>query len=79
MKRRDFIAQSVAAATVLAIPTSAATAGQAAVPAGGKPGRFKLKYAPSFGQFKALAGDDLVAQIQFAADQGLGPCSTTES
>jgi hydroxypyruvate isomerase len=35
---------------------------------GGKP--FRLKYAPSFGQFKAHAGADLLAQIQFAADQG---------
>ncbi len=35
-----------------------------------KGGRFKLKYAPSFGQFKNHAGEDLIAQIQFAADEG---------
>ena len=44
-----------------------AAAGQAAA----KPaGRFRLNYAPSFGQFKAHAGTDLLAQIQFAADEG---------
>ena len=32
--------------------------------------RFKLRYAPSLGQFKTLAGPDLAAQIQFIADQG---------
>jgi hydroxypyruvate isomerase len=31
---------------------------------------FKLRYAPHFGMFKAHAGDDLVAQVDFMADQG---------
>jgi hydroxypyruvate isomerase len=62
--------QGVLAAAALTIPLNAAFSRQAAAPAGGKPGRFKLKYAPSFGQFKASAGDDLTAQAQFAADQG---------
>lgn len=31
---------------------------------------FNLKYAPHFGMFRNLAGDDPVAQIQFAADHG---------
>jgi len=35
-------------------------------------GRFKLKYAPSFGEFKNHAGDDLGAQVQFAFDEGFG-------
>ncbi|RMF75306.1 MAG: xylose isomerase [Planctomycetota bacterium] len=32
--------------------------------------RFHLKYAPHFGMFKHHAGDDLVDQLKFAADQG---------
>jgi hydroxypyruvate isomerase len=31
---------------------------------------FKLKYAPHFGMFKNLAGDDLIDQLKFMADQG---------
>lgn len=72
MRRRNFLAQSLAAA--------AATSGiiRAAEPAGtrrtqsspARTSKFKLKYAPHFGQFKHHAGDDLVAQIQFVADEG---------
>ena len=32
--------------------------------------RFQCRYAPHFGMFKAHAGDDLVAQLDFMADQG---------
>jgi hydroxypyruvate isomerase len=67
VKRRDFLAQGAAAAATLAFPIIAVPARQGSVP---RPGRFKLKYAPAMGQFKASAGDDIVAQIQFAADQG---------
>jgi hydroxypyruvate isomerase len=31
---------------------------------------FKLKYAPHFGMFRSHAGDDLVDQLKFAADEG---------
>lgn len=31
---------------------------------------FHLKYAPHFGMFRNAAGDDLVDQLKFAADQG---------
>ena len=34
------------------------------------PRRFRLKYAPHFGMFKHHAGEDLVDQLKFAADQG---------
>jgi hydroxypyruvate isomerase len=70
VKRRDFLTQGAIAATALALPPLAAAATQAVTPAGGKSGRFKLKYAPSFGQFKAHTGEDLATQIQFVADQG---------
>jgi hydroxypyruvate isomerase len=35
-----------------------------------RPRSFKLKYAPHFGMFRHLAGDDPVDQLKFAADQG---------
>src|SRR5512135_718728 len=60
----------MAAAAALTVPTAGAAAGQAAAPAISQAGRFKLKYAPSIGQFKVHAGADPAAQIQFAADQG---------
>ena len=36
----------------------------------GNPNSFSMRYAPHFGMFKHSAGDDLVDQINFAADQG---------
>lgn len=73
MKRRDFLGKGMGAAAAAAFLSAPANSGasQASKSAAGQ-GRFKLKYAPYFGQFKSLAGDDLVAQIQFAADQGFG-------
>lgn len=72
MKRREFLATSAAAAA--AITTTAAVTAQPDTHGGDKPadhgGKFKLKYGPSPGQFKAHAGDDYLDQIQFAADQG---------
>ncbi|MDH7512088.1 MAG: TIM barrel protein [Clostridiales bacterium] len=71
MKRRDFLAGGLtltAAAATLAGPGSLAASRQSGSPA--KKSRFKLKYAPHFGQFRHHAGDDLVAQIHFAADEG---------
>ncbi|MEM9413093.1 MAG: TIM barrel protein [Planctomycetota bacterium] len=69
MKRRQFLT-STAAATVAA--TSASTLSD--VTGTGKTtsnsNRFKLHYAPHFGMFKNLAGDDPIDQIKFAADQG---------
>jgi hydroxypyruvate isomerase len=69
VKRRDFIAQTGLAAAALTMAPAAA-ASQDVAPAVRKPGRFKLKYAPSLGQFKNLAGADLASQVQFIADQG---------
>jgi hydroxypyruvate isomerase len=72
LKRRDFITRSLASAAALAAMPITADARQApAAPSPGRTGkRFRLNYAPSFGQFKAHAGPDLLAQIQFAADEG---------
>jgi hydroxypyruvate isomerase len=69
MKRRELLAGALGTIAL-------AAAGQGARPSDGptaRPpaaGRFKLKYAPSFGQFINHSGNDLSAQIQFAADEG---------
>lgn len=77
MKRRDFVTRTLAsAAAVAATPSILGGLGLAAPDNARQPAAaavrtpFRLNYAPSFGQFKAHAGTDLVAQIQFAADEG---------
>lgn len=62
MKRRDFFAGLAAGAATLSMQNSANAKDT------GKP--FKLKYAPHFGMFKHSAGEDLLDQLQFMADQG---------
>ncbi len=71
MKRRDFLAGSLAAGAAAGLSPSAVASGLAAQQ-NSRPGqgRFNLKYAPSLGQFKNLAGSDPKAQVEFAADQG---------
>ena len=69
MNRRNAIQTALGAAATLSLNGT----GRAASPSAARPapaGKFKMRYAPSFGQFKAHAGDDLTAQIQFAADEG---------
>ncbi len=69
MKRRDFITGSMAAAScTIAVGAS----GLQRLPDQEKePVRnFKLKYAPHFGMFANLAGEDPIDQLKFAADQG---------
>jgi hydroxypyruvate isomerase len=73
VNRRKFLHHSVgaAAALTLAGPGKASASPGASAPfALGK--KFKLKYAPSIGEFKAHAGDDPLAQIAFVADEGFG-------
>ncbi len=66
MQRRDFIkvgGGAIAGAMVADATSHAADSEQ--------PKRsFQLKYAPHFGMFRASAGDDPVAQLRFAANQG---------
>jgi hydroxypyruvate isomerase len=65
MDRRELLKTTLAAGAAL---------GLGAVPArraAGAPVRsFKLKYAPHFGMFKHHAGEDLIDQLKFVADQG---------
>ncbi len=69
MKRRELLAGALGAAAVSVAGVKALRSDDRDVQAS-KKGPFKLKYAPSFGQFKNHAGTDLAAQIQFAADEG---------
>ena len=70
IKRRDFIAGSVAAGVGGVTGAAHALRGEANVrhPRAGEP--FKLKYAPHFGMFSNHAGNDPVDQLRFAAEQG---------
>jgi hydroxypyruvate isomerase len=70
VNRRKFLANGIGAAAALSLagPGGAAALFQAKAPQ--KPGKFKLKYAPSLGQFKQHSGDDPIAQIKFIADEG---------
>ncbi|MCY3595730.1 MAG: TIM barrel protein [Bacteroidetes bacterium] len=49
---------------------AAAAAGLGCTPIIGNSNSFSMHYAPHFGMFKHSAGDDLVDQLNFAADQG---------
>lgn len=62
MTRREFLPS----ASIMA----AAAAGLGCTPIIGNPNSFSMHYAPHFGMFKHSAGDDLVDQLNFAADQG---------
>jgi hydroxypyruvate isomerase len=79
MKRRDFVARTLAVSTAaltmgtasLAAPASTAFVKNplaAAAPAAKR--RFKLNYAPHFGMFKNMAGNDPIDQLKFMADNG---------
>ncbi|MGV3502950.1 MAG: hydroxypyruvate isomerase family protein [Adhaeribacter sp.] len=80
MKRRDFVTKTLAVgASALALGSSALASplSQAFVKSTPAPlpfpaakRRFKLNYAPHFGMFKASAGNDLIDQLKFMADNG---------
>ena len=70
MKRRDFLRGTATAAAAASI---APVLGFSKSSAASKPEStqsFNLKYAPHFGMFRNLAGEDLMDQLQFVADQG---------
>jgi hydroxypyruvate isomerase len=64
MHRRVFLQLSAAGGA--AVLTNSATAADSAA----AQKRFALDYAPHFGMFRMSAGEDLVDQLKFAADQG---------
>lgn len=63
MNRRELIQTAVFAGAGLALDGMRSSAVAAPTP-------FRLKYGPHFGMFKHHAGEDLVEQLKFAADQG---------
>ncbi len=65
MDRRQFLTTGIAAGAAISTGLNAQSA-DAAEPKH----KFKLKYAPHFGMFKNLAGNDPIDQLKFAADQG---------
>ena len=73
MRRRDFVRSTMAAGAAVAGLTPFATAAALRMPSASPtaPSRdFRLHYAPHFGMFKAHAGDDLVAQLEFMRAEG---------
>ena len=70
MKRRDFLRGSATAAAAASIVPVMGLGSAPTQPSFTGKHAFNLKYAPHFGMFKHLAGDDLLDQLQFMADQG---------
>ncbi len=71
MHRREFLATSAALTGLTASVTGALGAPQDdAVEPPPSRARFNLNYAPHFGMFAHHAGEDLVDQLKFAADEG---------
>jgi hydroxypyruvate isomerase len=71
MKRRDLLKTGLTAGAAAALASGGLLDGRAdPAPAAAAQHQFKLKYAPHFGMFEALAGPDLIDQIKFMADQG---------
>jgi len=74
MDRRTFVASLAVAGTTLAAGGECGAspdrrqAGAAGPPAARR--AFRLRYAPHFGMFRAHAGEDLVAQLEFMAAEG---------
>ena len=68
MQRREFLVASAAATVGTATATATAINSETNVSQDNN--KFKLHYAPHFGMFKNLAGNDPIDQIKFAADQG---------
>ena len=66
MKRRDFMKSGLV--TGVAGVTSASAFASAFAPP--EKHTFKLDYAPHFGMFKNLAGEDVIDQLNFMADAG---------
>lgn len=69
MERRNFLKNAAAGSMAIAGLGSFmnASASQSVM---SNDAKFKLKYAPHFGMFKNSAGEDLIDQLKFMADQG---------
>jgi len=67
MKRRNFIQKTALSSGALSLGGALAYGADKKNVA---PHKFNLKYGPHFGMFKNSAGDDLIAQLDFMAEQG---------
>lgn len=63
VSRRGFLSSAAVAAVAASAMPSVSGAAET-------PKKFKLKYAPSFGQFERHAGKDPIDQLKFMADEG---------
>lgn len=68
MQRRTFMTSTLATGATGGLLGASVANAAAASDASQTP--FNLKYAPHFGMFRHLGGDDPVSQIEFMADQG---------
>ncbi len=68
MERRTFVTQSIAVGAAVSGGLAGAARLLGDPPVLSQP--FTLDFAPHFGMFRAHAGDDLGAQLQFMADEG---------
>lgn len=68
MERRDFVRATLTGAVASSIAGTPLAASRSAVR--GLRAPFALDYAPHFGMFAAHAGNDVVDQLRFMADQG---------
>ncbi len=69
MKRRNFLKSTAASGVALTGITGIMSASASGTRISNA-AKFKLKYAPHFGMFKHSAGEDLIDQIKFMADNG---------
>jgi hydroxypyruvate isomerase len=69
LNRRSFISRTAGLAAATGLFTGQALRAQTQDAAARSP-KFKLRYAPHPGTFKVSAGDNVIDQIKFAADQG---------
>jgi hydroxypyruvate isomerase len=69
MERRNFLKKGLAVAGATSLVTPAVDA-SATRPKDPPKTKFKLNYAPHFGMFANSAGEDLIDQLKFMADQG---------
>lgn len=70
MERRNFIKKGVASASLLGLGYSSLNAMNVLNSSTTNENVFKLNYAPHLGMFKNHAGDDIMDQLNFIADQG---------
>lgn len=70
MKRRNFIQKSLLGGAAIATAPAAVWAGREEAKPSAAPYKFKLKYAPHDGMFRHSAGEDILDQLRFMADQG---------